>query len=264
MGIILTALGTWFIATPALLPRQVSVFLRRNHWRIYHPGFQKSQLVEAHRNVMASPEAGACWRGVTCNAATKMEGYWERQVALPCVMPTAFAPTSDGAQRRCQRPQVRRAGHAQTRHLHERALASSSNGNHDYPQRCRRPFHRLRQPHSPSASPATQPQKSLGKRGDFWFVMTLRNLELSTFAPRCGRSARARPRCATTAKTARCFWNELHLAPVRDLVGHATTHFVSVINDVSDRIRYQHALSTRANHDSLTGLRQPQPAQRSH
>jgi predicted signal transduction protein with EAL and GGDEF domain len=34
----------------------------------------------------------------------------------------------------------------------------------------------------------------------------------------------------------------------------ATTHFVSVINDVSDRVHYQQALEHQANHDSLTGL----------
>ena len=50
------------------------------------------------------------------------------------------------------------------------------------------------------------------------------------------------------------FWNELHIAPVRDLTGAATTHFVSVINDVSERIHYQQALEHQANHDSLTGL----------
>jgi diguanylate cyclase (GGDEF)-like protein len=50
------------------------------------------------------------------------------------------------------------------------------------------------------------------------------------------------------------FWNELHIAPVRDLTGAATTHFVSVINDISDRINYQKALEHQANHDSLTGL----------
>jgi diguanylate cyclase (GGDEF)-like protein len=41
---------------------------------------------------------------------------------------------------------------------------------------------------------------------------------------------------------------------VRDLTGAATTHFVSVINDISERVRYQQALEYQANHDSLTGL----------
>ncbi|MFZ6675182.1 putative bifunctional diguanylate cyclase/phosphodiesterase [Undibacterium sp. Xuan67W] len=50
------------------------------------------------------------------------------------------------------------------------------------------------------------------------------------------------------------FWNELHIAPVHDASGAATTHFVSVINDVSDRVTYQNELEYQATHDSLTGL----------
>ncbi|MBK7280991.1 MAG: diguanylate cyclase [Burkholderiales bacterium] len=50
------------------------------------------------------------------------------------------------------------------------------------------------------------------------------------------------------------FWNELHIAPVRDLTGAATTHFVSVINDISERVRYQQPWSTRPTMTSLTGL----------
>lgn len=50
------------------------------------------------------------------------------------------------------------------------------------------------------------------------------------------------------------FWNELHLAPVLDESGQVTTHFVSIINDVSERIRYQEQLEYQATHDVLTGL----------
>jgi GGDEF domain-containing protein len=50
------------------------------------------------------------------------------------------------------------------------------------------------------------------------------------------------------------FWNELHISPVKDAQGAVTTHFVSVINDVSERVRYQKELEYQATHDSLTGL----------
>jgi diguanylate cyclase (GGDEF)-like protein/PAS domain S-box-containing protein len=50
------------------------------------------------------------------------------------------------------------------------------------------------------------------------------------------------------------FWNELHIAPVKDACGMVTTHFVSVINDVSDRLNYQKELEYQATHDALTGL----------
>jgi diguanylate cyclase (GGDEF)-like protein/PAS domain S-box-containing protein len=50
------------------------------------------------------------------------------------------------------------------------------------------------------------------------------------------------------------FWNELFISPVRDETGEATTHFVSIINDVTERIHYEQQLEYQANHDSLTGL----------
>jgi GGDEF domain-containing protein len=50
------------------------------------------------------------------------------------------------------------------------------------------------------------------------------------------------------------FWNELRISPVKDAAGAVTTHFVSVINDVSERVNYQKELEYQATHDSLTGL----------
>lgn len=49
------------------------------------------------------------------------------------------------------------------------------------------------------------------------------------------------------------FWNELRMAPVRDQDG-ALTHFVGILNDISDRRRVEDALAHRATHDALTGL----------
>ena len=49
------------------------------------------------------------------------------------------------------------------------------------------------------------------------------------------------------------FWNEFSLAPVRDREGRIT-HYVSLINDVTDRKRYEQELEHQANHDTLTGL----------
>ena len=50
------------------------------------------------------------------------------------------------------------------------------------------------------------------------------------------------------------FWNELFISPVRDENGSVTTHFVSILNDVSERISYEQQLEFHANHDALTGL----------
>jgi diguanylate cyclase (GGDEF)-like protein/PAS domain S-box-containing protein len=49
------------------------------------------------------------------------------------------------------------------------------------------------------------------------------------------------------------FWNEIYIAPVRDERG-ALTHFVGILNDVSERHRYEEQLAHRATHDELTGL----------
>ena len=49
------------------------------------------------------------------------------------------------------------------------------------------------------------------------------------------------------------FWNELHIAPVRDADGRVT-HFVGIQSDVTERVEQQNDLVHRANHDELTGL----------
>jgi diguanylate cyclase (GGDEF)-like protein/PAS domain S-box-containing protein len=49
------------------------------------------------------------------------------------------------------------------------------------------------------------------------------------------------------------FWNDFHVAPMRDADG-VLTHFVGVIDDVSERQRYEEQLAYRATHDELTGL----------
>jgi diguanylate cyclase (GGDEF)-like protein/PAS domain S-box-containing protein len=49
------------------------------------------------------------------------------------------------------------------------------------------------------------------------------------------------------------FWNEVYIAPVRDEKG-ALTHFVGILNDVSERHRFEEQLAHRATHDELTGL----------
>ena len=49
------------------------------------------------------------------------------------------------------------------------------------------------------------------------------------------------------------FWNELHVAPIRD-AGNNVTHYASVIADVSERISRENQLAHLAMHDPLTGL----------
>ena len=49
------------------------------------------------------------------------------------------------------------------------------------------------------------------------------------------------------------FWNDLHIAPVRTSDG-TTTHFVEVLNDITEIKRYEEELEQHANYDSLTAL----------
>ena len=54
------------------------------------------------------------------------------------------------------------------------------------------------------------------------------------------------------------FYNELHLAPVRTPKGDVT-HFVGVLNDITETKRYQNELERHINHDALTGPCQSAP-----
>jgi len=49
------------------------------------------------------------------------------------------------------------------------------------------------------------------------------------------------------------FWNEFYIAPVRNDQG-VVTHFVGVMNDVTEAKTYEEQLAHQANYDSLTGL----------
>lgn len=70
-------------------------------------------------------------------------------------------------------------------------------------------------------------------------------------AIREGREAQVLVRSYRKDGTA--FWNELTAAPVHDAEG-GITHFVTVFNDVTERVHYQEELERQATHDSLTGL----------
>ncbi|AMD00610.1 EAL domain-containing protein [Halomonas chromatireducens] len=54
-------------------------------------------------------------------------------------------------------------------------------------------------------------------------------------------------------KDGSAFWNALYVSPVPDSDGRVT-HFVGVLNDVSERQAYEERLAHSASHDTLTGL----------
>jgi diguanylate cyclase (GGDEF)-like protein len=49
------------------------------------------------------------------------------------------------------------------------------------------------------------------------------------------------------------FWNELAIAPVRDDAG-VVSHFVGILNDITESKRYEEQLERQSNQDMLTGL----------
>jgi len=49
------------------------------------------------------------------------------------------------------------------------------------------------------------------------------------------------------------FWNEFSIAPVRDERARVT-HFIGIVNDITERKHYEAQLEYQSNHDGLTGL----------
>jgi diguanylate cyclase (GGDEF)-like protein/PAS domain S-box-containing protein len=54
-------------------------------------------------------------------------------------------------------------------------------------------------------------------------------------------------------KSGELFWNDLHIAPVRNERGEVT-HYIGIQNDITESRRYQEELEHQANFDTLTGL----------
>jgi len=54
-------------------------------------------------------------------------------------------------------------------------------------------------------------------------------------------------------KDGTAFWNEVAMTPVHDRNGRLT-HYVAILNDITERKRAEEALAHRATHDALTGL----------
>ncbi|MBL8421775.1 MAG: diguanylate cyclase, partial [Dechloromonas sp.] len=82
-------------------------------------------------------------------------------------------------------------------------------------------------------------------------VLNQREVQLIRQALRVGTAGQAVLRCFR--KDGQMFWNELHVAPIRN-AHQAVTHYVSVVADVSERIQRESQLAHLATHDPLTGL----------
>ncbi len=95
--------------------------------------------------------------------------------------------------------------------------------------------------------------EAVGRNGRFLVLDDLDQPGMNELraALREGRAAQAVVRCYR--KDGSPFWNELSLSQVRDEEGRIT-HVVSILNDVTERVRFEEDLAHQATHDSLTGL----------
>ena len=68
-----------------------------------------------------------------------------------------------------------------------------------------------------------------------------------------GRQESVRSVLRNTRKNGEVFWNDLRIDPVSNVDGEVT-HFVAVINDITEARHYERRLHHLAHHDPLTGL----------
>ncbi|MBC3918863.1 EAL domain-containing protein [Undibacterium sp. CY18W] len=203
--------------------------------------------------VILALKVGEHWQGEVLSHRKDGTTYWERQIVSPLcnadgVITHLVAVKQDITDSKFQLKEVEQA-----LLLREQALVSSSNG-----------IMITRSDDSDHSIVYVNPafekitgytaQEVIGREGRFLVREDLAQPDLQEI-----RSALREKRagCALLRnyrKDGTQFWNELHISPVKDASGAATTHFVSVINDVSERVNYQKELEYQATHDSLTGL----------
>ncbi|MES2949472.1 MAG: EAL domain-containing protein [Pseudomonadota bacterium] len=206
-----------------------------------------------YRSLLSSQHMGDRWNGDVQSRRKDGSIYWERQVVSTLRDAEGKHTHLIVVKEDISDRKLRRADYAQTRHLHEKALASSSNGimitrsdDDDHSIVYVNPaFERIT---------GYRADEVIGLEGRFLVRDDLAQPDLEHIRAALREKREGTATLRNYRKDGSLFWNELHIAPVRDLTGGATTHFVSVINDISERVRYQHALEYQANHDSLTGL----------
>ncbi len=178
---------------------------------------------------------------------------WERQIVSPLynevgVMTHLIAVKKDLSDKRLQLQEVEQA-----LLLREQALVSSSNGimitrsdENDHSIVYVNPaFLRIT---------GYSAEEVIGREGRFLVRDDLAQPDLEEIRAALREKREGQALLRNYRKDGTQFWNELFISPVKDASGGATTHFVSVINDVSERVNYQKELEYQATHDSLTGL----------
>ena len=211
------------------------------------------EIRTVYQQLLASQTPNDSWNNDFESRRKDGSRYWERQVVSTLRDGQGQHTHLIVVKQDISARKHKRDGYERTRHLQEQALISSSNG--IMITRSDADDHSI-----VYVNPAFEritgysAEEVIGREGRFLVRDDLAQpaLEVIRSALREKREGQATLR--NYRKDGSLFWNELHIAPVRDLTGESTTHFVSVINDVSERVQYQQALEYQANHDSLTGL----------
>ncbi len=196
---------------------------------------------------------GQHWQGEVQSLRKDGSAYWEREIISTIAnefgeVTHLVALKEEITDTKTQLQQVEQA-----LLLREQALVSSSNGimitrsdKHDHSIVYVNPaFERI------TGYSATE---VIGREGRFLVREDLSQPDLEEIRRALREKREGKALLRNYRKDGSQFWNELHISPVKDAGGNATTHFVSVINDVSERVNYQRELEYQATHDSLTGL----------
>ena len=206
-----------------------------------------------YRSLLSAQHIGERWQVDALNRRKDGSVYWERQVASTLRDADGKSTHLIVVKEDITAIKDQHQAAEQSLLLHEQALASSSNGimitrsdENDHSIVYVNPaFERIT---------GYSAAEVIGMEGRFLVRDDLAQPDLEKIRDALREKREGEAILRNYRKDGTLFWNELHIAPVRDLTGAATTHFVSVINDVSERIHYQQALEHQANHDSLTGL----------
>ena len=208
---------------------------------------------ENRKRELLALHIGQHWHGEVLQQHKSGRTYWERQIISPLyndegIITHLVAVKQDITESQYQLKEVEQA-----LLLREQALVSSSNGimitrsdEHDHSIVYVNPaFERIT---------GYEAAEVIGLEGRFLVREDLAQPDLEEIRAALREKREGHALLRNYRKDGSQFWNELHISPVKDAQGAVTTHFVSVINDVSERVNYQKELEYQATHDSLTGL----------
>jgi diguanylate cyclase (GGDEF)-like protein/PAS domain S-box-containing protein len=206
-----------------------------------------------HQAEFTGLRMGQQWHGDVLSRSKNGQRYWERQVVSPLGNEQGEVTHLVAFRQELSERQFKLKEVEQALLLREQALVSSSNGimitrsdDSDHSIVYVNPaFERIT---------GYAADEVIGREGRFLVREDLQQPDLEEIRSALREKREGRALLRNYRKDGTQFWNELHISPVKDTRGAITTHFVSVINDVSERVNYQKELEYQATHDSLTGL----------